>query len=193
MSVLAQQEFGPFTNLVADAGTLIAVAAALGMAWRRRAKWEPSEIDIPNGPQRVGGLVAVAGLVLLWATYRPAPHSPGLRVLLIVLVSVCVVALLVYSFLTSTQTYVMVEALDGQRHRTVRIIGGFRTTRRAAEWLRSEHGDSLQRFFEGSAYDVDRVWTRGSRALAKTCFVLAYLLLTVSGTLALAAAAIMIS
>lgn len=47
----------------------------------------------------------------------------------------------------------------------------------------------MQRLLEGAAYEIDKVWSRPSRQLAKTSFVLAYLGLTISGTIALAAGA----
>jgi hypothetical protein len=190
---LAQDGYGPFANLVATAGTLISVVGALALAWRGRSRWEPSEEDIPAGPQRVGGVVAVAGLVLLWVRYHDAPAASGLVILLVVFVAVCVVALLAYSFLVGTQTYEVKQAVDDRQYRVVKVIGGFRTTPRAAEVLRTRRDATLQQALAGSAYDVDRVWTRSSRAAAKLCFVVAYLLLTVSGTLALASAAILVS
>jgi hypothetical protein len=73
-----QADYGPVGNLVATAGTLVAVVGALALAWRGRGRWEPSEEDISTGPQRVAGLVAVAGLVLLWVRYHNSPDAAGL-------------------------------------------------------------------------------------------------------------------
>ncbi len=189
---VSQIEFGPFSNLVADSGTLIAVVGALGLAWRGRNRWEPSEEDIAAGPQRIGGLVAAAGLVLLWARYHNATGAPGLGLLLVILIVACVISLLVYSFLVGMQTYEVTKAVDGQP-RVSKIIGGFRITPRAAEVLSERRDTTLQQTLAGAAYDADRVWTRASRSAAKLCFIIAYLALTVSGTLALAAAAILLS
>jgi len=46
--------------------------------------------------------------------------------------------------------------------------------------------------YKGVANDPDRVWSRLSRGLSKSLFVLAYLLFTVAGTTALASVGILV-
>jgi hypothetical protein len=181
-------DFGALGPLVGAVGSLIAAAGAILLTWRGRARWEPSETDIPSGPQRVGGLaIAVLVAVLYFSTRAPGAESflPGLAVGLVL---ICVVVLLVYSFFTSTQTFE-----DSRRRR--RVIGGFTLTPRARDAIAPggpAEPPTVQQLFERGGFDPDLVWPRQSRALAKVSFVLFYLLLVVSGTMALASAAILI-
>jgi hypothetical protein len=113
--------------------------------------------------------------------------------LLIIFVAVCVAALFGYSFLIGVHTYEIKKAVGDHEYRVVKVIGGFRTTSHVEEILSAHRAATVQQALAGSAYDVDRVWTRASRAAAKLCSVIAYFALTVSGTLALASAAILVS
>jgi hypothetical protein len=187
--LLAGEDFGPFTDLVGLAGTAIAAIGALTLAWRGRARWEPDEEDISTGPQKVGGVLALVGLVLLWTAFEGADDVGALRWLTVLFAVLTVVGLFLYSFLISRQTY-QLEKLKGNGVVSVTVIGGFRTTERAMELARD--GRTLQEILRGAAYEVDRVWPRGSRTMAKQAFVAAYLLLTVSGTLAVASAAMLL-
>jgi hypothetical protein len=89
------------------------------------------------------------------------------------------------------QTYTQVCAVDGVIS-SRKIIGGFVLTAQAKKKMRNAEVPTVQQFFEGSAYDVDRLWSRFSRSSAKLLFVVCYLALTISGTVALASAALLI-
>lgn len=179
-------EYGPFKDVVATAGSIMAAVGAIGLAWRGRANWEPSEEDVPRGAQKVGALVAAIAIALLWAEWRTAEHAGSLTTLAIVL-GLCTIAfLLLYGYLVGLQTYEVVE-LNGKR----RIIGGFWLTSAATEARKSAPGNvTVQKLLAGAAYDPDVLWSRPSRQLAKIAFQCGYLGLTISGTVALAAAAI---
>ena len=174
-------EFGPLTGLVGTVGSLFAAGVAIALTWRGRARWEPSETDIAKGPERVGGLVTAVLIVILFVVTRPQGSGGLLPVLAIFLLVVCVASLLAYSYITGTNTYD-----DGKRDR--KIIGGFKLTPRAKREMRTQKLTE-QRFFSTVDYDPDEVWPRSSRSLAKLVFVALYLLLVVSGTVAIAAAA----
>ncbi len=176
--------FGPLTGLVGTVGSIFAAGIAIALTWRGRARWEPSETDIAKGPERVGGLVTAVLIVILFVVTRPQGSVGLLPVLAIFLLLVCVASLLAYSYITGTNTYD-----DAKRDR--KIIGGFKLTPRAKREMRAQKLTE-QRFFGTVEYDPDEVWPRSSRSLAKLVFVALYLLLVVSGTVAIAAAAILI-
>ena len=177
-------QYGPLTGLVGVVGSLVAAGAAIALTWRGRSRWEPSETDIPNGPQRVGGLVTTVLIAILWALTRGSTSAGVLAGLALGLLVALVASLLGYGYVTATQTY------DGAQagHK---IIGGFRLIPAAKSALR-EHRSTTQQLFASVAYDPDRVWPRRSRASAKLVFTVLYLVLVVSGSLALAAAAILV-
>ena len=177
-------EFGPLTGLVGTVGSIFAAGVAIALTWRGRARWEPSETDIAKGPERVGGLVTAVLIVILFVVTRPQGSVGLLPVLAILLLVVCVASLLAYSYITGTNTYD-----DAKRDR--KIIGGFKLTPRAKREMRARKLTE-QRFFGTVDFDPDEVWPRSSRSLAKLVFVALYLLLVVSGTVAIAAAAILI-
>jgi hypothetical protein len=179
------QDYGPLAGLVGTVGSIVAAAGAIALAWRGRSRWEPSETDIANGPQRVGGLLTTVLIVVLWVLTRGGGGSLTiLSALAIGLAVVAVVALLGYGFVTSTQTY---DDLKLAR----KIIGGFRIVPAARRDIKKKEL-TVQQYFSGAGYDPDEVWPRGSRASAKLLFVLLYLLLTVSGGVAVAASAILV-
>jgi hypothetical protein len=174
-------DFGPLAPLVGLVGSIAAAGLAIGFSWRGRAKWEPSEQDIANGPQRVGGLgsaVLVALLFVLTRSNTSIGLLPGLAFGAFV---VSLVALLVYGIITSTQTY-----KDGGGRK---IIGGTLTPL-ARRTIRERNIPTVQEYLAGVAYDPDVVWTRSSRAFAKAAFVLLYIVLIVAGSVAIASAAI---
>ena len=191
LSLFQQDNYGPLTNLVGTVGSVVAAGAAIGLAWRGRTKWEPSEEDISKGPQKVAGLVAAVMIVMVWALLNRSTHISLLVRFAIGLASICVLSLLVYGFFVATQTYYVV--LTAKPNETVKknIIGGFWLTDQAKK-SKSKNKVTTQVLLAGAAYDPDVLWSRASRALAKMLFVLCYLALTVSGTLALTCAAMIL-
>ena len=185
----AGEDYGVLTDVVTNVGTAFAALLAIVLAWRGRTQWEPSEEDVSRGPQKVGGVLALAGLVLLRFTYSDDGETGALPWLLVLFALLCLVGLLLYSYLIARQTYYL-ERVNGSAVEKVTVIGGFRTTERAREL--TSQGKTVQELLKGTAYEVDRVWPRESRAAAKLSFVAAYLLLTVSGTLAVVCAALLL-
>ena len=150
---------GPLAHTVATAGAVIAAATAIGLAWRGRASWEPSEQDLPNGPRRVGGLVAAVAIVLLWSQYTVATAVDQLKSIAVFAASLAVVALLAYGYLVATQTYKVVIAMPGNATQVKAIVGGFTLTASARKIQRSRNL-TTQDLLAGAAYDPDRVWAR---------------------------------
>jgi hypothetical protein len=191
-SVLSgSHDYGPLTNLVGTVGSIVAAAGAIALAFRGRTKWEPSEEDISKGPQKVGGLLAAVLIVLIWVLLSDAAHFTLLVRYAISLAALCVLSLLVYGFLVATQTYYVVVAARPNETEKKNIIAGFWLTLEARE-SRRRNKVTTQALLAGAAYDPDVLWSRVSRGLAKMLFVLFYLGLTVSGTLALTCAAIIL-
>lgn len=190
--MLMPDEYGPLSDIVLYAGYITAAVAAVSLAWRGRRSWEPAEEDVSKGPQKVGALVAGVWIVLLWVTYQDDRGAKELRNLTVVLAILTVLALLAYGFLISTLTYEKIVAMSGNPVRT-KIVGGFRLTEGAKKRLTDDPDLTIQKLLKGSAYDPLRVWTNNSRALAKLSFVVAYLALTIFGTVALAGSAIILS
>jgi hypothetical protein len=179
-------DFGPLAGLVGTIGSILAAATAIGLAWRGRAKWEPSDQDVAQGPQKISGVVTTVLIVLLWATSRPwvVEQLGPLYVLTIFLLLVLIGSLLGYGYLIGTQTY------DDEKLQR-KIIGGFKLTPAARREIRTRK-ITVQRYFKGVEFDPDMVWPRGSRSIAKQAFTALYIALIVSGSLALSGAAIVI-
>lgn len=190
MIYLQAQEYGSLAPLVQTVGWLVTASAAIGLSWRRRSKWEPSEEDIAQGPARVAGLLTAVAIAIIWTQLSSRSHIPLLTKLSIGAGSLCLVFLIVYGYFVSTMTYVKDESSQDKVRRR-NVIGGFTLTRKASD-LQVKKSLTVQEIFAGSTYDFDKVWTRGSRALAKAIFVVCYIVLTVSGTVALSCSAILL-
>ena len=184
-------KYGPFANLVATTGAVMATVAAIALAFRGRSRWEPAQEDVPSGPQKVGALLAAAGIVLSWSQYVDRSALPGARILASQLVMGAGASLLVYVLLVTLYRYYIVILPERNKTKKRNIIGGFWLTTEARE-QRREKKLTIQELLAGAAYDPDKVWSRLSRALAKVCFVVCYLGLTVCGTVGLACLAIIV-
>ena len=184
-----QQDLGSFASLVNAGGSIVAMGAALGLTWRGRTKWEPSEEDLPRGVQKVSGLIAALVVATLWVSYHRQPQEIGWKPP-IILGALSFFFLLVYSFLISNQTFEIELVRDGNSE-AAKVIGGFWMTTRAHTLV--GEGRTRQDVLEGAAYNLDLVWPRPSRSLAKISFLVGYAGLVVCGTVALAAASIMVS
>ncbi len=191
---MSSPDYGALAPVVTNAGALIAAGAAITFAFRGKNSWEPVEEEITRGPKKVTGLLASLAITLLWYFCSNGQETRALVGALVSCAVTTVFGLLVYGWLQTVYTYkreVMSEA-EGELGRvaTEKIIGGFRLTEHAQEQIQ-QRNLTIQEYFKGVAYDVDKVWTRGSRALTRTLFIVGYMLLVGAGTTALGAGSIL--
>lgn len=183
---MAAETQGVLADVVAIGGSAMSAGAALLVAWRgKRFSLEPSLEDVPGAGDKVAALLASVGILLMYATLNEDRHASTLALISVVCAAVAFAALLAYLFLIGSRGFDRYQGLPEQE----RIIGGFRLTRTARAAKVKHEVDSEQTLFEGLAYDPDSTWTKSSRALARTVCVATFILLLVSGTIALGAAA----
>jgi hypothetical protein len=180
-------KYGPFGSIVSIAGSLMAMATALGWGWRRRAKWEPAEEDVPNAPQRVGSLLAACTVGLIWAQLSDGSYLPLLTRIAALCLTVTLVSMLVYGLLINGLVYDRVLS----KTRMTKIIGGLWKTDIAIK-AQEANQVTTQELLAGAQYNTDRVWPRLARGLSKVLFTLSYLGLTVGGTVALGSVSIIV-
>lgn len=179
-----QTDYGLFTNLVSTVGTVVAASTAIGLTWRRRARWEPSEQDVDAGAQKVAGLLCAIGLAIMRGTMFSVEHRGDFISIAVYGGLAALIALLLYGIVIASFTYDRVQGA----HRTDKVIGGFWLTSRIRRILAQDTGPrTVQEAFASAAYDFDLIWPKPSRALSKAAFTLSYIVLIVSGTMALAA------
>ena len=190
-------DYGAFKDIVANAGTIMAMAAAIGLAWRGRSKWEPAEDDVPKAPQKVAGLLSALAITAIWTAYQDVGHIHTLIGLALGLGLGALASLCVYAFLVSTLTYVQLTAGGPKKVKERNIIGGFVFTAKSRAVIEKQRAKGLAPpttadLFKAAAYNPDSVWERWSRSLAKVLCIVSYVGLIVTGTVALAAAAILV-
>jgi hypothetical protein len=189
--MMEQVDYGTLAPLVKAVGWLVSAGAAIGFSWRGRSDWEPSEEDVSKGPAKVGGLVTTVLVGIIWSQMAVESYRNDLVRLALWLLGGTVASLLVYGFIIATMTYNKVYVTAPGATATRKVIGGFRLTEPARRVKKAKHL-TTQQVFKGAAYDEDKVWVRGWRALAKLLFVVCYIGLTVSGSIALTCAAILL-
>lgn len=180
-------DLGPFAGLLGTAGCAISAGTALITTWSGGANWAPQDEGMLKGPGRIAGLTSTALVVILWVGTRPAGPYPYLPNLALVAAMLTIGAFLAYQFLTSTLTY------DDRSYpkKPRKMIGGFRI-KASARHAMAEQDKSPQQFLDGADYDPEEVWTPTSIAAARVALLLTYLLLLISGTVALASVALLV-
>lgn len=191
------EDYGIFTNIMANAGTIVAMTAAISLAWRGRTKWEPSEDDVPKAPQKVAGLLSAVAIVGIWTSLQEPGHISVLLRLSLWLSLAALISLCIYVFLVSTLTYEQVIAIGEESFDKRNIIGGFRLSEHARHIIKEHRSHkkvppTKDDLFKAAAYQPHLVWTRASRSLAKVFCILSYIGLIAAGTVALASAAILV-
>jgi hypothetical protein len=192
MMDLPLAQYGPFAELIRATAALVATAATFKLSFRGRAKWEPSEEDVPKGAQKVVGLITAVLIGAIWFWLRSPSKLETVTNLAIYLAFACLAFLLLYGFFINVLTYEQTYAISAKKVNVRKIIGGLWLKSRAKEALVS-HGITVQELLANSAYNPDKVWPRTSRGLAKMGFVLCYVGLVSTGTVALCCAGILIT
>jgi hypothetical protein len=180
-------DYGALAQVVSASGSIIAAIGAIGLAWRGRTRWEPSEEDVPSGGQKVGALVAASLIVLIWTEMRDPTRTGQLNLIIVITAVATLVLFLGYSFLVGRQTYQLYPGMTEEKQ----VIGGFRLTVKTRK-VKDEKQVDDKTLLRGFADEVESVWTRGSRQAAKTVCITLYTLFLVCGTVALAATAVRI-
>jgi hypothetical protein len=191
MAESQQTKYGVLAGVVTAAGCIMATSAAITLAFRGRANWEPSEQDIPAGPEKVAALVSGILIVIFWTTMSKPRHLTALIRLARNFAIGCVLSLLVYGFLVGTQTFTVESSPSSGTVISSKIIGGYWLINEASE-ARQRNKVTTQELLKGAGYDPDKLWSRPSRALAKLSFVVFYMGLVVCGTVGLSCAAIVL-
>lgn len=201
-SALAQStdsssSYGVLAQTVAISGSLIAAAAAITLCWKGRFKWEPAEEDIPKSAQKAVGLLVAVAIAIIWFKFTQELSLDPKDLIIISYISsgAMIAGLLCYSLLIGVLVYDKTYVVSGKKTAQRKIIGGLWLSEAAKEALRS--GDprplTIQDLLKGAAFNEDFVWPRFGRALAKTLFQLAYVVLIAGGTCALATTSMLVS
>ncbi len=183
-------QYGPFSDIVALAGSLMGAAWAIGLAFTGRARWLPPEEDLSGSVARVSALMCAVAIAILYVFGRDAIGLVGLAWIAGVCVGVTIMALLVSIYLNTVYSFEKVVYTGKKAHRT-RVLGGFSLTQEAIK-IRDERSKSVQELFKEGNYDRDLVWTKASCGMLKVASTIGYLFLQASGSIGLAAAALLV-
>src|SRR6266436_6630310 len=159
-------DYGPFGPLVGYAGAIMASIAAVFFLWAgKMEKWRPPDEDLPGKSQAF--VLLLCGVVMVMQWYFAVPEAIKWMLFSSGLFAVISVAcFLFYSCLLGIYVYVKKIASGVQSTRDVRILGGIKLLPEA-EKKRQERGVDIQTIFEGASYNVDLLWSRGSRQCVK--------------------------
>jgi hypothetical protein len=185
-------DYGMLGSAVSTAGWLLSAGGVVILTFKPRARWEPSEHDVSAAPQRIAGLLAAAGIGVVWKRVSDSAYDDLLTRLSLGLLLGCLLSLIVYAVLVRAKTYVQ-EFLSPVNEIEFRsIIGGFRLTDAARRSLKKLPGLTQEELLRDSGNDPDNVWKPFYRRLAKVCFISGYIGLTVCGSMALSLTAIVL-
>jgi hypothetical protein len=178
---------GPFAPLVGYVSALLATVYLVGVLWRGgKARWIAPEENLPKTAGRIVGVLCGIGIVWLWLYAEPATIGSVLRIAFVSGV-ILVLSFLVYWFLNGALVYYREVPVSESAAQRESVVGGFWLTARARA-VRRRKNETVQSILEGAAYNVDAVWSRVSRELAKVTLLLLFLVVMVSGTVAISAA-----
>lgn len=184
-------DYGQWGSIVAIGGNLVAVATAFFSTWTKRTQWTLIDDDVGRIAQRFGGLVVAVGIGVLWFRHRPGQESwLDLDTLSLVALGIAALCIALYIGLRTSCTFDREIATGPASTTKHKVLGGFALTEAAKKALAENPGLSLQELFKGGKFDLDKVWTPLSRAVAKIVLVFTYLGTVAGGTLALASISI---
>jgi hypothetical protein len=183
-------EYGLLAGLVASVTALLAAGGAITLAWVRNASWAPPEDDVPNGPARIASLLTAIAVAGLWFETGKSLTSRNLEIIAEYAGGITLLFLHLYTLMLGVYIYEKkVADVHGQME-TKRTVGGFWLTRQGRGGLAA--AQTVQRLFEGAAYDPDLVWPRVARSLVKLVFIIVFTGLIVSGSTAISSIALSI-
>lgn len=179
--------YGVFAQLVAIAGSLASAAAAIRLAFMKRAKWQPPEEELHKSTLKFAGLFSMVVIAILFV-FGARWGQTVLAVLALVLFVIALISLTLairtnikYSF------YYPAARVEANRK-----LGGSVLRDEAAK-IQAEKGLTEQQLFEDAQGDKDLVWTRDSQASVNIRGTLSFILLVGLGTCTLAAAATLVA
>ncbi len=183
----AAQDFGPFGPVVGYGAAIIAASGALGLTWRGALKkWKPPEEDLPNVAQKLLLLCCGIGIVIIWYSARPNTVL-YLFIFGIIASILCVIAFLGYAGMVGKYTFIKRVQTGSKKLKDVRILGGRKLLPQAKAIMQQEGLTSDQELFERMVFDPDKLWNRQSRQWVKTWLIALFMILGLTGTLALSA------
>jgi hypothetical protein len=176
-------EYGPLAKLVG----LVACASSAGWAilasFRGRAKWEPSQESLPNGPRQVAGAGTALFVTIIWVTLNKPEDDVVLIRLGATTFALSLFFLLFYRFLIPVYTYTK-QVVTNTGTVEAKVLGGLWRKKEAAKGERRQK-ITTQEYFKRVRYEEDKVWSRPARELANAFFAIAYIGVTICGALAL--------
>lgn len=182
-----ENKYGDLTDLVKTAGFLFSAAIAISLTWRGRARWEPSEQDLPKAPQRMAGLISAVLLAILW--YVASSTNAWLMIVLaLVFTGLTIISVILYCIHIGVLTFDLPADPTAINTNATKIIGGYWLTVEAKRksLFKTRPVSPAQQLTESR--QPEQIWPRLSRTLAKIGFMIGYISLNTFGTLALASA-----
>lgn len=180
-------KYGEFANIVAIAGALASTAAAISLAFMKRAKWQPPTEAVSSGTSRLAMLMAMIGTALLYV-FGAEIGKAWLAAITVGLFVGGLTSLVAAIFAnTSYSFYYPLPPVEKNR-----TLGGSTLTSEALR-IQAQQNLSVQQMFEDAQGAKDKVWTRGSQAKINIVSTLSFIFLIGCGTCSLAAAATLVA
>lgn len=168
----------------------MAAATAVGLAWRRRSKWEPDISDIPDAPGKVAAAFTAVLLGLLWYDEGLSLGLPALPTVTVTCMGIALGGLLAYVLLNATLLCEQEIAATTATTKKRKIIGGLWLTAQARVAHKTE--PDVGTILKMAANNPNWVWPPVARGLSQVLLIIAYMMLVVGGSTALAAAGLLI-
>lgn len=191
---MASPDYGVFAQAVAAGGALIAAVTAFTLTWKGRAAWEPVEQDVPKTAQKFAGLITAIAVALLWHGFQRQQTitTSSIKEIAVLCATGAIASLVVYLLVVGLYIYEREVATSPTSWRVEKVIGGLWLEKSARDWIKKENS-TVQRAFKAAQYEFERIWPRPARTMAKILFQLSYISLISFGTIALAAASLLIA
>lgn len=182
-------KYGVLSDVVAVAGSLIAVAAAIRLAWMRRAKWMPPAETVTGATAKSSALICAVVIGVLYL-FRLQIGTSRMASLALILLGCFIFSLCVSIYVNTAYSFVERKHKTKSEQLEFRVLGGFILTQEAKH-ISHEKKMQAQALYENSNFRRDNVWTKGSQAALQVVSTLGFLTLQVSGSLALATVSIL--